>query len=134
MKTLVIGLGGTGKSTWVKNHLKDGLCFDLDALAFALRLDPPDTEKTKRSAAAMACAGEFLASFLDFSSYCSRDFFVIRTAPPLHEIEEIEPDRIVVGQKVYVARRYGGEEAAAQRIRNAISWAQERFIPVEYFP
>ena len=131
MKTLVIGLGGTGKTTWVKRNLGDGLCFDLDALAFAMRLEPYDAEKTRRIPDAIACANNFLTPFLDYTEFLERDVFIIRTAPSIGELEVIEPERLIVCSRVYVNRGYGNEKAASLRIQRAIAWAKERFINVE---
>lgn len=44
MVTLVCGLPGSGKTTYVKNNIKDGLCYDLDYIAWALRLEGEHTE------------------------------------------------------------------------------------------
>ena len=45
MVTLIIGLPSTGKTSYAKNHLRDGLCYDLDYLASAFRLQTPHEER-----------------------------------------------------------------------------------------
>ncbi len=57
--TLVCGLRGCGKSTYVKEHLTDGaLAYDMDAIASAFRLRMPHEEyhEAARHMAMICCS------------------------------------------------------------------------------
>ena len=91
--TLVIGLPGTGKTTYVQQHLGNGVAYDLDYIAGAFRLREPHAEchkAARRMAASMAKAFEANAG-----QFCA-DVFVIKTAPTIDEAAEMMPDEIVV--------------------------------------
>lgn len=103
MKTLVIGLPGTGKTTYVKNNLRNGLVYDLDAIAAAVRLAEPHEE---HHSAARQVANDLLSAFLDSASKCTNDIFIIRTMPDQKELSLIHPEKIVVCTHIYVDRDY----------------------------
>ena len=93
-KVLVIGFPGSGKSTYVRQHMgPDAIAYDLDAIAGAFRLRGPHEERHEGSRA-MANA-LFKAFALRASDYASR-VFLIRTAPTLEELNQIRIDRVVL--------------------------------------
>lgn len=133
MLTMVIGMPGSGKSTWVRNHLQGGLVYELDAIACAFRLTVPHKEPVHAGARRMAAALRkgWLAAAREFSN----NLFVVRTAPDDQELSETRPDKIVVCTKVFALRpyRYDREEYLKQ-INSAIQWAEVNDVPVEYYP
>lgn len=91
--TLIIGLPGSGKTTYAKEHCKGCLFYDLDYLKAALTysdVHDPDDEGARK------VADSFLSSFLIFAPLQNRDLCVIRTAPKIAEMESIKPDKMVV--------------------------------------
>lgn len=106
MKTLVIGLPGTGKTTYCKNNLgRDGLCYDLDAVAAALRLRAPHEENHKQAA---LLANDLLFAFFTHVNDYSRNVYIIRAAPTIDEFKRIAPQRVVVCKKRYIKRNLTG--------------------------
>lgn len=114
---LVVGLRGTGKSTYVKNNLDvDSIAYDLDAIASAFRLKMPHEEHFMP---ARKMANDFLQGFLiKAHDYCDK-VYVIRTAPTIKEFEQIAPDKVVFCMKEKVHRSMDNRHEAMQRI-NAI--------------
>ena len=131
--TLVIGLPGSGKSTWIKNHLGSGICYELDAIASAFRLTLPHAEKEHAGARRMAAA--LRRSWLAQAPKYARKIFVNRAAPDLDEVAETDPDVLVVCTHVWKSVEYEFDEAEAkQRINEAIEWAELNGIPLVYYP
>lgn len=133
MLTLVIGERGSGKSTYVKHHLGDGLAYDLDYIAAAFRLSKPHAEvhDVSRRLANSLCIG-----FANKARQYSSRVFVIRTAPTIEEVEAIDPDRIVVciGQYCITARadyRGNSTQEERDRIQECIDYAEKNGIYVE---
>lgn len=93
MLTLVIGVPGSGKSTWVKHHMGDGLAYDVDAISAAFRLS---TSHAERHENARILANSMLRGFASNVRRYSSNVFIIRTAPTVEELCEIDPDRLVV--------------------------------------
>ena len=133
MLTLVVGMPGTGKSTWVKNHLQGGIVYELDAIACAFRLTVPHKEEPHAGARRMAAA--LRKGWIEEAKKYSSNLFIVRTAPDEVELSETKPDRIVVCTKQYVIRpyRYSVEDYRKQ-IQTVIDWANSNEIPIEYVP
>lgn len=133
MLTMVIGLPGTGKSTWVKKHLEGGLVYELDSIACAFRLTIPHKEPVHAGARRMAAA--LRRGWIEAAKEYSNNLFVVRTAPDTEELIETKPDRIVVCTRQFVDRpyRYDRDEYISQ-IRAAIKWAEENGVEILCYP
>lgn len=127
---LVCGMPRTGKTTWTKRNLGQGLAYDLDYISAAFRLEvtTTDHEGARRMANAMVRA------FAENAKRYTRRVFIIRTAPTQEELEAIDPDRVVL---------FGGEgkglpearmEELRQRIKAMEDFCQANRIPTEYPP
>lgn len=121
--TLVIGLPGTGKTTLVKQNLKDGLAYDLDYLAAAFRLSTPG----KDNPTARKMANRMVTSFAINVRRFTQKAYVIRTAPRIEELEQIEPDRLIICTTLHKPEMLKGIEDVEEkkiRIAEAEEWAR----------
>lgn len=129
---LIIGLPGTGKSTEAKRMLLGGICYDLDALAAALRLRRPHEE---RHEASRRMANGMLRYFLASARRYSGRVIVIRTAPTIDEASEIDPDEVVICRKNLPAikNKNGAAidlEVMETRIKDIEEWAEASGLEV----
>ena len=130
--TLVIGLPGTGKTTYVQNHLgADGIAYDLDAISAAFRLKAPHEEYHQLS---RQMANDLLVGFVSHTKAYRVPVYVIRTAPSRTDVEEIAPDEIVVMQHKYADRPIDDERELLNRIEEAVDFARSRGIRVRRAP
>ena len=117
-KILVIGLRGSGKSTYCMKNMQDGLVYDMDAIASAFRLKYVHEEYFSP---ARRMANDMMLAFArNAENYVDR-VMIIRTAPTILEVEDIAPDEIVVCTKNYVDREMTSRERAQERINDVIS-------------
>lgn len=128
MLTLVCGMPGTGKTTWVKRHLGNGLAYDLDAIAAAFRLCAPHEEYHDAS---RQMANGMLNAFAKHAREYSADVYVIRTAPSAVELTELSPDRVVICMCQYVSRAYLSRDQK-ERLARVPDWCEAYGIAPEY--
>ena len=111
---LVIGIRGTGKSTYVKEHLDDdSIAYDMDAIASAFRLKMPHEEYFKP---ARRMANDFLSGFLGKAHDYASTVYVIRTAPTIRELQVIDPDSVVICKTVRTYCEMDDRDGALARI------------------
>ena len=129
--TLVIGMPGTGKSTWTRSHLGGGLVYEMDAIASAFRLTVPHSEPEHSGARRMAAS--MRSAWLAAAPMYASRLFIVRTAPGYDELSEIMPDRLVVCTKRHVKRPYEFDKKDYQKqIDEAIAWAEANGVEVIY--
>lgn len=131
--TLVIGMPGSGKSTWVREHMGGGLVYELDAIASAFRLSVPHQGEPHAGARRMAAAlrSGWLAAVKDYTD----EIYIVRTAPGIDELAETQPDRLVVMTKQYVQRPYRYDKSVYQeQIAYAIQWAEDNGVEILRIP
>lgn len=125
MRTLVVGLPGTGKTTWSKQHLNGGIAYDLDYIATAFRLGDKEYH-----AGARHMANDLLKGFVQSVGKYTSNTIVIRAAPTIEEAEAINPDTVVFCSTRYVLRNYGGEDEQEERINTLKKWCEANHITV----
>ena len=91
--TLVAGLPGSGKTTYVRHIMGAGLAYDLDYIAAAFRLRSPHSELHDQS---RRMANDMLRAFAANACGYVPDIYVIRAAPDLDEVADINPDAVVI--------------------------------------
>ena len=124
-KTLVIGLRGTGKSTYVRDHLvQDSIAYDLDEIALAFRLHKDENGNARRM------ANDLLLGFSESASEYSDDVYIIRTAPTQEELEAIQPTKVVWCKHQYIDKPMDDTGRALTRIQSAIEWCNNNSILV----
>lgn len=126
-KILVCGFPGTGKTTWAREHLGNGIAYDLDAIAGAFRLRGPHEEYHDAS---RRMANDLLFGFIQNAGEYSDKVIIIRTAPQIDELDGIAPTRVVVRMKQYVQRPEGGGTTA--RLQGVVQWCDAHGVPVLY--
>lgn len=95
---MVVGLPGSGKTSYVRMHLKDGLAYDLDYIAGAFRLRGPHEESHD---AARRMANMMCVAFAESAKSYSGTVFIIRSAPTIEEVSAIMPNAVVRCKKVH---------------------------------
>ena len=128
--TVVIGMPGTGKTTYVKKNMNRGVVYDLDAIAGALRLQPPKKETYKP---ARWIANSLARGFTEAAHQYVNDVWMIRTAPTIEEIIEMDPSELVVIYGQYGDKTLTDDRRAtlAGRIRDAVKWAKANGVNVK---
>lgn len=136
-KILVIGKQGSGKTTWVKDHMgPEAIVYDLDHIAAAFRLKEAHAERhngARRMANAL-----FKAFAARAGEYASR-IYLIRTAPTTEELAQIKPDEVILCLGRYDIRRRKDfqevdQEAMEKRIEDAKRFCELNSIPFRMIP
>ena len=127
---LVIGNPGTGKTRYVYDRLGNGIVYDLDALAGALRLKQSKAESFKP---ARWMANALLPGFTEAAHKYVDLVYVIRTAPTIEELEMIAPTKLVVfygnyGNADLTEKR---RHKIARRIIDCVDYAKATGIELE---
>ncbi len=131
---LVCGLPASGKSTYVREHMGDGIAYDLDHIAAAFRLREPHEEYHEPS---RHMANDLLTGFIKAAHRYSETVYVIRTAPTEEEMETIRPKRVVICTGHYETDRYYPDidyDAIKDRLRQVVRWSALHNISPEYPP
>ena len=136
-KILVIGKPGSGKTTWVKDHMgPEAIVYDLDHIAAAFRLKEAHAERhngARRMANAL-----FKAFAARAGEYASR-IYLIRTAPTTEELAQIKPNEVILCLGRYDIRRRKDfqevdQEAMEKRIEDAKRFCELNSIPFRMIP
>lgn len=135
MITMVIGLEGSGKSTYVRERMGDGIAYDLDYIASAFRLRQPHLEY---HASSRRLANDLFKAFSTKAIEYNSNVFIIRTAPSIDDLNAIQPNLLVVckrknnikGRPDYQDRDKTDD---IERISEAIQWAEAYGIPIEKY-
>ena len=136
-KILVIGKPGSGKTTWVKDHMgPEAMVYDLDHIAAAFRLKEAHAERhngARRMANAL-----FKAFAARAGEYASR-IYLIRTAPTTEVLAQIKPDEVILCLGRYDIRRRKDfqevdQEAMEKRIEDAKRFCELNSIPFRMIP
>ncbi len=126
---LVVGLRGSGKSTYCKKHLDDeSMCYDMDAIASAFRLRMPHEEYYKP---ARKMANDFLKGFIAKAHDYVRKVYIIRTAPTIKEVQEIDPDKVVMCMQQYIIRPMDDRQEALRKLKELSEYCQRAGIECE---
>lgn len=128
-RVLVIGLRGTGKTTYCREHMGDDcLVYDLDAIASSFRLKREHEEVFDP---ARFIANDYLFEFIKkCEEYKIKKIFIIRAAPKLEELERIRPDQVVHCHTRHVPRPMKNELEARMRIDETLKWCEEKEVEV----
>ena len=136
-KILVIGKPGSGKTTWVKNHMgPEAIVYDLDHIAAAFRLK--EAHAARHNGARRMANALFKAFAARAGEYASR-IFLIRTAPTTEELAQIKPDEVILCLGQYDIRRRKDfhevdQEAMEKRIEDAKRFCELNSIPFRMIP
>lgn len=128
-RILVIGLRGTGKTTYCREQMGDDcLVYDLDAIASSFRLKREHEEIFDQ---ARSIANDYLFDFIRKSEeYKIKKIFIIRAAPQIEELEKIMPDQVVHCSTRYIDRPMKNELDARRRIEKILDWCEEKEVEV----
>lgn len=132
MITLVVGLPGSGKTTYVRSVMGDGLAYDLDYIAAAFRLRSPHSE---RHEAARRMANGMAKAFAQNAQRFASQIYMIRSAPTIDEVAAMDPDRIVICSGTYSVSDRADHERVdlaemSERIRELEEFAEMNEIPL----
>lgn len=134
--TLIIGLPGSGKTTFARRVMGGGLVYDLDYIAAAFRLRKPHEENHEPS---RRMANNMVKAFAANAQRYASDVYVIRAAPYLDDVIDMEPDRIVLCEGSYnITNRKDyekvNESQMMERINDVIEWAQANDVVITRTP
>lgn len=132
-RVLVIGLRGSGKTTYCRDNLEDDcLVYDLDAIASSFRLKREHEEVYDP---ARRMANDYLFEFIKKAEeYKVKKIFIIRAAPDMEELERIRPDQVVHCAQQYISRPMRNESESIRRIVKILEWCDEKKVELTQPP
>lgn len=130
---LVVGLQGSGKTTYVRQHIGNGVAYDLDHIAGAFRLR---REHEEYHPVARQMANSMAQAFAEQARQYGGVIHVIRSAPTIEEVVKYEPDKIIwcKGQHNITKRkdyRRIDEREAYRRLVDLAEYCKANDIPFE---
>ena len=134
---LVLGMPGSGRTQYVSQRLgPDGICYDLDWIAAAMRLRRPYEDE--QDGARRMTNALFKAFALRGKEYAPK-VFLIRTSSSPEEIAEIMPDSVVhiqgnADQARARALKNFDEDRAQTRVEASLEYCRRNNIRVEEVP
>lgn len=125
---LVMGMPNSGKSTYVREHLGNGIAYDLDLIARAFRMGKDEEHKGARK-----MANALMKSFAQSGTRYASEVYIIRTAPSPEEIELINPDSVILCKSGRAPRQKTDKSLAElQRdVDDAEEYVKANRIPLE---
>ena len=132
---LIVGEPGSGKTSCAKQELKGGIAYDLDYLAAAFRLRGPHEE---RHTASRRLANQIAKAFAAEARHYTGRAIMIRTAPSIEEVAEIDPDEIIVCRHKGSGRKSMPTDEEMEDIKDRISeiekYADANGITLKRYP
>lgn len=130
--TLVIGMPGTGKSTFARNNCDNNtVVYDLDRIAAAFSMQDLASKDSHNHVNARRMANDLLRGFVSAAPKYAERVIIIRTAPSIEELEMINPDEIVFFQGDCMQYKIADIQKKRKRQSDALRWAEQNEVGVK---
>lgn len=136
--TIVTGMPGSGKSTWVRNHMAKGdIAFDLDRIAGALTYSEEERENLSARRIAIELRPEMIEAILsEADGRNDLDCYIISTNPRKDMLDSIQAHlldaRVVLITTKFTDRNLpaGVEDGIQEHIVSFLDKCEEEKIPI----